>query len=174
MISYIVFGAHIQIETYRVVKFMVNVKLMEKSVNNRVGNVMVTKVIIQYRTLGTVWKTKVNHHPIHPAIVEGAGGNDVGREAATALEAAIGEVEGAVRLRARDGARPAMTKTRLESAPLCDSEAPNSQKNLREPGSNSVLNPNPTVGPRLSLVDQKHRKRAGSFTGGWMKCISRL
>jgi hypothetical protein len=101
-----------------VVKFMVKVKLMENSVNNHVGSVMVAKVMTQYRTLGTVWKMKVNTHPIHPAIVEGIGGKGDMREAATALEAAMGEVEDAVRLRARDGARPAMTKTRLESAPL--------------------------------------------------------
>lgn len=33
--------------TYKVVKFMVNVKLMENSVNSHVGSVMVEKVMIQ-------------------------------------------------------------------------------------------------------------------------------
>jgi hypothetical protein len=115
-----------------VVKFMVNVRLMEKSVNNHVGNVMVAKVMIQYRTLGTVWKMKVNTHPIHPAIVEGAWNGVRVKEAATALEAAIGEVEGAVRLRARDGARPAMTKTRLGECSALSFQGPNSPKNSRE------------------------------------------
>jgi hypothetical protein len=132
---------------------MVKVKLMEKSVNSHVGNVMVAKVIIQYRTLGTVWKMKLNTHPIHPAIVEGLGGNGVRGEAAIALEASIGEVEGAVRLRARDGARPTMTKTRLEVLRFV-SKAQTTQKG-------------PTRGATLQLV-QRHRKRADSFTGGWM------
>jgi hypothetical protein len=35
-----------------VVKFMVNVKLMEKSVKSHVGRVMVEKVMTQYKTLG--------------------------------------------------------------------------------------------------------------------------
>lgn len=35
-----------------VVKFMVKVKLIEKSVNSHVGRVMVVKVITQYRRLG--------------------------------------------------------------------------------------------------------------------------
>lgn len=39
--------------TYRVVKFMVKVKLMEKSVKSHVGSVMVEKVMSQYRQRGT-------------------------------------------------------------------------------------------------------------------------
>lgn len=35
--------------TYRVVKFMVKVKLIEKSVNSHVGKVIVAKAINQYR-----------------------------------------------------------------------------------------------------------------------------
>jgi len=36
-----------------VVKFIVKVKLMEKSVNSHVGKVMVVKVINQYKPRGT-------------------------------------------------------------------------------------------------------------------------
>lgn len=93
---------------------MVKVRLMENSVNNHVGSVMVAKVMNQYSRLGIVWKTRVNTQPIHPAMVEGVGGNEVKVEAAAALEAASCEDEGAVRLRARDGARPAMAETRME------------------------------------------------------------
>lgn len=38
---------HVQTKTYRVVKFMVKVKLMEKSVKSHVGSVIVEKVMIQ-------------------------------------------------------------------------------------------------------------------------------
>lgn len=54
-------------------KFIVNVKLVEKSVKSHVGNVIVVKVIIQYKTLGMVWKTSENTQPIHPTIVVGVG-----------------------------------------------------------------------------------------------------
>lgn len=61
---------------------------------------------------------KVNTHPIHPAMVEGAGGNGGGEnwETEVGLEArGINEVEveEAIRLRARDGARPAICRTRF-------------------------------------------------------------
>lgn len=121
-------------ESYRVVKFMVNVKLMEKSVKSHVGNVMVVKAISQYNPRGITWKMKVNTQVIHPAIVEGVGGRKgggwvdtadraVAAVAVVSLTAAAGseraeEAEGAtefrpvedddeaaVRLRARDGAR---------------------------------------------------------------------
>lgn len=59
-------------------KFIVNVRLIEKSVNSHVGKVMVEKVTIQYRMLGMTWKTKVNTQPIHPTMVEGAGGGNGG------------------------------------------------------------------------------------------------
>lgn len=65
-------------KSYSVVKFIVNVRLMEKSVNSHVGNVMVEKVMIQYRTLGMTWKKKEKTHPIHPAIVVGTGGKGGG------------------------------------------------------------------------------------------------
>jgi hypothetical protein len=61
-----------------VVKFIVNVRLMEKSVNSHVGNVMVEKVMTQYRTLGMAWKKKEKTHPIHPAMVVGTGGKGGG------------------------------------------------------------------------------------------------
>jgi hypothetical protein len=60
--------------THKVVKFMVKVRLIEKSVNSHVGKVMVVKVTIQYRTLGMTWKMKEKIQPIHPTMVEGAGG----------------------------------------------------------------------------------------------------
>lgn len=40
-------------KTYRVVKFMVKVRLMEKSVKSHVGSVMVEKVMSQYKPRGT-------------------------------------------------------------------------------------------------------------------------
>lgn len=98
---------------------MVKVKLMEAKVNIHVGNVMDAKVTIQYRRFGMVWKMRVNTQPIHPAMVDGVGGSGVRRaEAAAAVSPVTCEVEEAVRLRARDGARPTMVKTRLEAAPL--------------------------------------------------------
>lgn len=60
------------------VKFIVKVKLIEKSVNSHVGSVMVANVITQYRTLGMTWKKKENTHPNHPAMVEGVGGGNGG------------------------------------------------------------------------------------------------
>jgi hypothetical protein len=120
--------------TYSVVKFIVNVKLIEKSVKSHVGNVMVVKAMIQYSPRGSVWKTKANTQVIHPAIVEGVGGRKGGGWVDTADRAVVVEnvlaaaasdrVETAevaeeaaefrpvedeaadVRLRARDGARP--------------------------------------------------------------------
>lgn len=120
--------------TYSVVKFIVNVKLIEKSVKSHVGNVMVVKAMIQYSPRGSVWKTKANTQVIHPAIVEGVGGRKGGGWVDTADRAVVVEnvlaaaasdrVETAevaeeaaefrpvedeaadVRLSARDGARP--------------------------------------------------------------------
>jgi hypothetical protein len=43
--------------TYKVVKFIVNVRLMEKSVKSHVGRVMVVKVMIQYRVPGSTRRT---------------------------------------------------------------------------------------------------------------------
>jgi hypothetical protein len=85
-----------------VVKFMVNVRLMEKSVKSHVGSVMVEKVITQYNTLGMVCKTKVNTHPIHPAMVAGAGGNS--GDERELVDAGL-EVD---KPKAREGARPAI------------------------------------------------------------------
>jgi hypothetical protein len=85
------------------VKFIVNVRLMEKRVNSHVGNVMVEKVMTQYRTLGMTWKKKEKTHPIHPAMAVGIGGKggggrwemlklavtaeaDVARDSATAVD----------------------------------------------------------------------------------------
>jgi hypothetical protein len=85
-----------------VVKFIVNVRLMEKSVKSHVGSVMVEKVITQYNTLGMVCKTKVNTHPIHPAMVAGAGGNS-GYE--RELVGAGLELD---KSKAREGAKPAI------------------------------------------------------------------
>ena len=64
--------------SYSVVKFIVNVKLMEKSVKSHVGSVIVEKVITQYKTLGIVWKTREKTQPIHPTMVVGVGGDNNG------------------------------------------------------------------------------------------------
>jgi hypothetical protein len=53
--------------SYRVVKFMVKVKLMEKSVNNHAGNVYV----IQYKMVGSTLKTERMTRPSKPNVVEG-------------------------------------------------------------------------------------------------------
>lgn len=66
--------------TYRVVKFIVNVRLMEKSVNSPVGSVMVVKVMTQYRKLGTAWKTKRKRRPMTPGMIVGTGGVVAGRD----------------------------------------------------------------------------------------------
>lgn len=102
------------------VKFIVKVRLMEKSVKSHVGSVIVEKVMSQYKPRGTTWKAKVNTQPIHPAIVEGVGGGKGGWEESTAERALAGtfeesevprmedeeEDEGAeVTLRASDGAK---------------------------------------------------------------------
>lgn len=57
---------------------MVKVKLIEKSVKSHVGNVMVVKVMIQYRPRGMTWKAKVNTQPNHPAMSDGVGGGKGG------------------------------------------------------------------------------------------------
>jgi hypothetical protein len=53
--------------TYRVVKFMVKVKLMEKSVNSHVGRVYVT----QYKTVGSTLKMDRITRPKRPKLVDG-------------------------------------------------------------------------------------------------------
>jgi predicted alternative tryptophan synthase beta-subunit len=63
---------------YNVVKFIVNVRLIEKSVKSHVGSVIVANVMIQYRILGIVWKTKENVQPTHPTMVVGIGGGNSG------------------------------------------------------------------------------------------------
>lgn len=54
--------------THSVVKFMVNVKLIENKVNKEVGRVIVANVITQYRTLGMTWKKNRKKRPMKPAI----------------------------------------------------------------------------------------------------------
>lgn len=51
------------------VKFIVKVRLIEKRVKSQVGRVMVVKVIIQYKTLGTTWKKKRKRRPAESAMV---------------------------------------------------------------------------------------------------------
>jgi hypothetical protein len=53
--------------SYRVVKFMVKVKLIEKSVNNHAGNVYV----IQYKMVGRTLNTERMTRPSKPKVVEG-------------------------------------------------------------------------------------------------------
>ena len=45
-------------DTYRVVAFMVKVRLVEKNVNSHVGSVMVVNVISQTRMPGMILNTK--------------------------------------------------------------------------------------------------------------------
>lgn len=51
---------------YSVVKFMVKVKLMEKSVKSHVGRVMVVNVMIQYSSPGMTWIMKSSTWPREP------------------------------------------------------------------------------------------------------------
>lgn len=74
-------------------KFIVNVRLIEKSVKSHVGNVMVVKAMVQYSPRGIVWKTKANTQVIHPAIVEGVGGREGGGWVDTADRAVVVEEE---------------------------------------------------------------------------------
>lgn len=92
--------------TYRVVKFMVNVKLMEKSVKSHVGNVMVVKAMIQYNPRGITWKMKVNTQAIHPAIVKGVGGRKGGEWVDTTADRAVGAVAAVGTVAATASERP--------------------------------------------------------------------
>lgn len=160
------------------VKFMVNVRLMEKSVKSHVGRVMVEKVMIQYKTLGITWKMKVNTHPIHPAMVEGVGGGRGGGgrrvevDAGTALRRAESRSEGdggtlaevaAVWLRDRDGARPlwllAMMDTGLHSEWTKGAYQPNSKLSDQAKTSTIMFEPIGNV--------------RGTVAGGWRKERSR-
>jgi hypothetical protein len=53
--------------TYKVVKFMVKVRLMEKSVNSHAGRVYV----IQYKMVGSTLKTERLMRPSKPNVVDG-------------------------------------------------------------------------------------------------------
>jgi hypothetical protein len=53
---------------YKVVKFMVKVKLIEKRVKSRVGRVMVVNVMIQYRAPGKTPKTVRTTREIRPRV----------------------------------------------------------------------------------------------------------
>jgi hypothetical protein len=71
--------------TYSVVKFMVTVRLVEKSVKSQVGTVMVRKVIIQKSMLGVTLRTTKAHELSCPlgmadrrVAVAGSVGDDAG------------------------------------------------------------------------------------------------
>jgi hypothetical protein len=57
-------------EAYSVVKFIVNVKLMENSVNSHVGSVIVVKVMSQYRAPGITLRMKRSSLPNRPSSEE--------------------------------------------------------------------------------------------------------
>ena len=88
--------------TYRVVKFMVKVRLMENSVNSHVGKVYVT----QYKTVGSTLKMERTTRPSRPKLVGGGvsaafmPSTDVDRASAVwktaALEASTSDREVAV------------------------------------------------------------------------------
>lgn len=54
-------GANVSESTYIVVKFIVNVKLMENKVNSQVGTVMVANPMTQNKMLGIERNKKTNH-----------------------------------------------------------------------------------------------------------------
>jgi hypothetical protein len=57
-----------EISSYKVVKFIVNVRLIENNVNSHVGKVMVVTVIIQYRMLGITRKIARTTRPKRPKV----------------------------------------------------------------------------------------------------------
>lgn len=71
-------------DPYKVVKFMVNVRLIENSVNNHVGKVYVT----QKRTVGRTPNTESTTRPKSPKVVEGGCSADF-MAVAVALRAPI-------------------------------------------------------------------------------------
>lgn len=111
--------------THSVVKFIVNVKLIEKSVKSHVGSVMVVKAMIQYSPRGIVWKTKANTQVIHPAIVEGVGGRKGGGWVDTADRAVVvEEVAAAAAAAASDRAETAeVAEEAAEFRPVEDEAA---------------------------------------------------
>lgn len=58
---------------YKVVKFIVKVRLMENSVNSHVGKVMVEKVMIQYRAPGKTLRMLRTTRASRPKVDEGVG-----------------------------------------------------------------------------------------------------
>ena len=55
-----------QDETDSVVAFMVNVRLVEKSVKSHVGRVMLVNVTVQYSTAGISLRTEINSLAVDP------------------------------------------------------------------------------------------------------------
>ena len=63
-------NAELREDTYKVVKFMVKVKFMEKIPNKPFGRVRVRKVTVAYRTAGMKRKKKLKIEARMPAIVD--------------------------------------------------------------------------------------------------------
>jgi hypothetical protein len=64
-------------DAYRVVKFIVNVKVVEKRVNSHVGRVIVVKVIVQNKRPGMTRKTANMTRPRMPNVVVDATSTDL-------------------------------------------------------------------------------------------------
>ena len=62
------FLLYLPVSTYKVVKFMVNVRLMEKRVKSHVGSVMVVNVTIQYKRPGSTMRTVRITRPSRPNV----------------------------------------------------------------------------------------------------------
>lgn len=103
-----------------VVKFMVKVRLIEKSVKSQVGTVIVAKPITQNSRLGTVWKMKTSRRPTTPGIASPVGGTD-GRVRGVIS----GEAEKDTDAAAADKLSPRETEItgEAEEAPGSDTEA---------------------------------------------------
>jgi hypothetical protein len=91
------------------VKFIVNVKLIENSVNSHVGNVMVVKVMIQYKVPGSTPRTLRMTRARRPKVDEGVDGSTALTVTAAVCSASatvdtvdgrLGEAEPAAALRA--------------------------------------------------------------------------
>lgn len=149
-------------QTYRVVKFMVKVRLMEKRVKSQVGRVMVVKVITQYRRPGTTWKKKKKTRPTKP--IEDAGGTTGGVE----IPDNAGPAGRTVGHSATVGWTVTVTEERRVSASSDDGETaalglPGAQEPGASPGmeATEMLPPSPSgamVGGR-DVQDRRARRR---------------
>ena len=80
--------------TYKVVKFIVNVRLVEKSLKSRVGRVIEVKVTTHKRTAGISRARSIARAPMRPShdrdpVPCGAGGNNAEGRGDAELEAVL-------------------------------------------------------------------------------------